>query len=98
MPELFSHYTAPLAALQRVLRASLDSFLVARLSSMAARQREELLLLSRTRLSGAADSRTLPLCAREGGCLKTSALYKLCSDGGVRDKNADFVWHNSASV
>ncbi|KAK1693322.1 hypothetical protein QYE76_010019 [Lolium multiflorum] len=97
MPELLSHSTAPSATVQQVLRAGLDSLLVARLSSTAERQRGELMvLLGSIHLSPAADRRTLPLCAREGGRLKTGALYKLCSDGGVRDENATFVWHNSA--
>jgi hypothetical protein len=47
---------------------------------------------------GPGGARPAPLGAAGGGggCLTTSALYKLCSDGGVHDGNTDFLWQNSA--
>nr|XP_051207036.1 uncharacterized protein LOC127322116 [Lolium perenne] len=96
MPELFSHCSSPSATVRHVLDAGLDSTLVARLSATATRQRETLLpILSRVRLTNGADSRSLPLCAR-GERLSTSSLYRLCTDGGVRDVHHPFVWCNSA--
>nr|XP_051222255.1 uncharacterized protein LOC127340554 [Lolium perenne] len=96
MPELFSHCSSPSATVRHVLDAGLDSTLVARLSAKAARQRETLLpILSRVRLTDGADSRSLPLCAR-GERLSTSSLYRLCTNGGVRDVHHPFVWCNSA--
>jgi hypothetical protein len=47
-------------------------------------------------LSNSVDERTLPLCGKAGGKLSTSALYKLCSYGGVLDERHEFVWNNYA--
>jgi hypothetical protein len=69
--------------------------LVARLSVTATSQRATLIpLLSRLLLTDNADVRSLPLFAR-GERLSTSSLYKLCTDGGVRDEQHPFVWCNS---
>jgi hypothetical protein len=96
MPELFSHYSSPSATVRHVLDAGLDSTLVARLSATAASQRAALLpLLSHLVLTDGVDARSLPLCAR-GERLSTSSLYRLCTDGGVRDVHHPFVWCNSA--
>ncbi|XP_071678540.1 uncharacterized protein [Lolium perenne] len=86
----------PSASVHHVLDAGLDSTLVARLSATAASQRAALLpLLSGLVLTDGVDARSLPLCAR-GERLSTSSLYRLCTDGGVRDSHHPFVWCNSA--
>lgn len=97
MPELFSHCTLQCATVRQVMIGGLDALLVPRLSVTAARQKAELAsLLSGVSLSDAADARTLPLCSKAGGKLKTAALYKLCTFGGEVSRHADFVWRNSA--
>jgi hypothetical protein len=42
------------------------------------------------------DERSLPLCSKAGGKLKTFALYKLCTFGRVLDEGQAFVWRNFA--
>jgi hypothetical protein len=49
------------------------------------------LVLCDTHLTDSPNSRSLPLCAKSGGALRTSDLYKLCIFGGVRDTNFEFV-------
>lgn len=97
MPELFSHCSLQCASVRQILTHGLDAVLAPRLSAVAAEQRERLLLLlSTVQLSHNVDERTLPLCGKAGGKLSTSALYKLCSFGGVLDERHDFVWNSYA--
>jgi hypothetical protein len=92
MPELFSHNTLRSATVRQVMACGLDSILVPRLSSTAAQQRSVLLrALSMLQLSSTPDTRSLPLCARGSNGLSSSALYKLCSMGGIRSRHAEFV-------
>jgi hypothetical protein len=97
MPELFSDCTLPCATVRQTLADGLDSSLVPRLSSTTALQRSSLLLTLRdSRLVESPDGRSLPLCAKSGGVLRTSALYKLCTIGGESDAHFEFVWRNWA--
>jgi hypothetical protein len=97
MPELFAHCSLQCASVRQVMTHGLDAVLAPRLSAVAAGQREALLLLlSSVHLSNNVDERTLPLCGKAGGTLSTSALYKLCSFGGVLDERHEFVWGNYA--
>jgi hypothetical protein len=52
---------------------------------------ELLRTLSPIRLDGSIDMRTLPLCGKTGGKLHTSALYKLCTYGGVLVEHHEFI-------
>ncbi|XP_051224498.1 uncharacterized protein [Lolium perenne] len=97
MPELFSHCSLQCALVRQVLTHGLDAVLAPRLSTVASGQREALLLLlSSVQLSDSVDERTLPLCSKAGGKLSTSALYKLCSYGGVLDERHELIWDNYA--
>jgi hypothetical protein len=97
MPELFSHCSLQCASVRQVLMHGIDAVLAPRLSTMASRQREELLLLlSPVHLANTVDVRTLPLCSKAGGKLSTSALYKLCTFGGVLDAHHEFIWASYA--
>lgn len=93
MPALLSHCTLPEATVRQVVTCGIDAFLVPRLSSAASRQRDDLArMVAGVALSGSPDQRSLPLCSKKGGALLTSALYKLCTTGGVVDAHVDFVW------
>jgi hypothetical protein len=95
MPELLSHCSSPGATVHQVLDAGLDTLLVARPSTTAAAQLASLLpLLASAALSDHPDKRSLPLCSRPGGGLRTASLYKLCTDDGERDAQFSFVWRN----
>jgi hypothetical protein len=48
------------------------------------------------RLTEATDERSLPLCSRSGGRLRTVVLYNLCMFGGMLDEHHAFVWRNFA--
>lgn len=96
MPELHSHCTDS-SATAASSAAPLDSFLVPRLSATAQRQRSKLVAtLPRLELVATPDMRVLPLCATPNGKLSTSALYKLCTFGGVRSPHYEFVWCSRA--
>jgi hypothetical protein len=96
VPELFTHSSMQCATVRQVLSAGLDAILVPRLSPVAARQRDLLLpMLTAVRLTGEADTRSLPLCDREDGQIKNSSLYKLYADGGERSSHFQFIWRSA---
>ncbi|XP_051221775.1 uncharacterized protein [Lolium perenne] len=97
MAELYSHCTSPSATVQQVIRAGLDSLLVRRLSSSASKQRGTLLdLLRGVHLDSTPDRRSLPLCGKKDGGIRTSDVYGLCTMGGVQDEHYALVWRNWA--
>lgn len=97
MPELLSHCTAPGATVRQMMATGLDNNLVPRLSATAAAQKDALHhLLRGVQLCAAPDRRSLPLCGKGAGGLRTSTLYKLCVFGSMKDTNFAFVWQNRA--
>jgi hypothetical protein len=95
--ELFSQITLQCASVHLVLDLGLASVLAPRLSLVASRQRDELLLaMASMRLTEATDERSLPLCSRSGGRLRTAVLYNLCMFGGMLDEHHAFVWRHFA--
>jgi hypothetical protein len=79
--------------LSRGLRASL----VPRLTAVATRELEVVsALIHDTRLSCSDDTHVLSRCAKKGGALDVSALYRLVRFGGVTASFHDFVWASFA--
>ncbi|CAM0906069.1 unnamed protein product [Alopecurus aequalis] len=98
MPELFSHCSNPAVSVHSVMADGLDAVLVRRLTATAESQRRALLaMLSTTNLTGSPDSRSLPLCGRADGGLRSASLYSLCSFGGEAFASHDFLWRSHAS-
>jgi hypothetical protein len=93
MLELLSLCTLQHATVRQIVAYGIDTFMVPHLSSTASRQRVALMhIVAETTLSSSPDQRSLPLCSKKGGALLTSALYKLCTTGGVADAHVEFVW------